>query len=51
MRRSRESNPIDFELQCYFVPNKAILSKDPYDVILAEATEAFSPWKEKNGSA
>ncbi len=51
MRRSRESNPIDFELQSYFVPNRAILYREPYDIILAEATEVFSPWKEKNYNA
>lgn len=44
-------DPIDSELQCYFVPNRIILSQKPHDVILAETAEVFSPWKEKNENA
>ncbi|SEM23555.1 hypothetical protein SAMN04489760_10799 [Syntrophus gentianae] len=46
MGRSPESNGIDFELQCYFVPNRLILSEKPHEVILAVAADVFSPWDE-----
>ena len=51
MRRPRGSNSIDFELQCYFVPNRHLLTENPYKFILAEAASAFSPWDEKNEAA
>jgi len=51
MRRPQESNPIDFELQSYFIPNRVILSEKPYEGIIAEIADVFSPWKEDNVSA
>lgn len=51
MRRPRESNPIDFDLQFYFVPNRLLLSEKPYRLILAEVADIFSPWKDTQESA
>lgn len=51
MRRPRESNPINFELECYCVPNGSILSERPYKSILAEVAAVFTPWKQKQENA
>lgn len=48
MRRLRGSNPIDFELQCYFIPNRHLITDKPYQCILAEFASAFSPWNKTN---
>ncbi len=45
MRRVPEFNSINFELLCYCVPNRSILSKKPYECILSEAAKVFTEWK------
>jgi hypothetical protein len=45
MRRPRESNAIDFDLQCYFIRNRHILSVTAYDRILAELGQVFAVWE------
>jgi len=46
MRRQPKSNPINYDLQYYFVPNRHILSEKLYNIILAIANEVFGPWQE-----
>jgi hypothetical protein len=47
MRKPQASNPIDFELQSYFVPNTSVISQEAYSLIMKETEEVFTPWNKE----